>query len=200
MPARVLHLLARLVAGSLFGVQTLVVLALAVSVEGVASFILHGARPAWSGCWRARSPSKSVISEAYTCAAFCSESALLSLRSQADNRREIMPAALRGAWSPWPPARRYGYPLWIIVLRAYRFEIAGIDLGNQALCKDFVVPPRRMVSSGEGRPERRLTGENEADVPLDHVAEFRLAHGRSGTKSNIKSYGKQAQFVWRSIV
>jgi hypothetical protein len=43
MPALVLHLLAGLVAGSLFGVQTLVVLALAVSVEGVACFILHGA-------------------------------------------------------------------------------------------------------------------------------------------------------------
>ena len=43
MPALVLHLLAGLVAGSLFGVQTLVVLALAVLVEGVASFILNGA-------------------------------------------------------------------------------------------------------------------------------------------------------------
>lgn len=43
MPALVLHLLAGLVAGSLFGVQTLVVLALAVLVEGVASFILRGA-------------------------------------------------------------------------------------------------------------------------------------------------------------
>ena len=43
MPALVLHLLAGLVAGSLFGVQTLMVLALAVSVEAVASLILHGA-------------------------------------------------------------------------------------------------------------------------------------------------------------
>jgi hypothetical protein len=42
MSALVLHLLAGLVAGSLFGVQTLVVLALAVSVEAVASLILHG--------------------------------------------------------------------------------------------------------------------------------------------------------------
>jgi hypothetical protein len=42
MPALVLHLLAGLVAGSLFGIQTLVVLALVVLVEGVASFILHG--------------------------------------------------------------------------------------------------------------------------------------------------------------
>jgi hypothetical protein len=43
MPALLLHLLAGLVAGSLFGIQTLVVLALVASVEGVASFILHGA-------------------------------------------------------------------------------------------------------------------------------------------------------------
>jgi hypothetical protein len=42
MPALVLHLLAGLVAGSLFGIQTLVVLALVVLVEGVASFILRG--------------------------------------------------------------------------------------------------------------------------------------------------------------
>jgi hypothetical protein len=43
MPALVLHLLAGLVAGSLFGVQTLAVLALVVLVEGLASIILHGA-------------------------------------------------------------------------------------------------------------------------------------------------------------
>jgi hypothetical protein len=43
MPALVLPLLAGLVAGSLFGVQTLVVLALAVLVEAVACFILRGA-------------------------------------------------------------------------------------------------------------------------------------------------------------
>jgi hypothetical protein len=43
MPALVLHLLAGLVAGSLFRVQTLAVLALVVLVEGLASIILHGA-------------------------------------------------------------------------------------------------------------------------------------------------------------
>jgi hypothetical protein len=43
MPALIFHLLAGLVAGSLFGVQTLVVLALAVSVEGLASIIMRGA-------------------------------------------------------------------------------------------------------------------------------------------------------------
>ena len=43
MPALVLHLLAGLVAGSLFRVQTLAVLALVVLVEGLASIILRGA-------------------------------------------------------------------------------------------------------------------------------------------------------------
>jgi hypothetical protein len=43
MPALILHLLAGLVAGSLFRVQTLAVLALVVLVEGLASIILHGA-------------------------------------------------------------------------------------------------------------------------------------------------------------
>jgi hypothetical protein len=43
MPALILNLLAGLVAGSLFGVQTLVVLALAVLVEAVAYVILRGA-------------------------------------------------------------------------------------------------------------------------------------------------------------
>ena len=42
MTALLLHLLAGLVAGSLFGAQTLVVLALAVLVEGVVSFISGG--------------------------------------------------------------------------------------------------------------------------------------------------------------
>jgi hypothetical protein len=37
------------------------------------------------------------------------------------------------------------------------------------------------------------------DVPLDHLAEFRPAHGRSGTKSNIKSYGKQADWIQRLV-
>jgi hypothetical protein len=43
VPVLVLPLLAGLVAGSLFGVQTLVILALAVLVEAVACFILRGA-------------------------------------------------------------------------------------------------------------------------------------------------------------
>ncbi len=43
MPALIFHLLVGLLAGSLFRVQTLVVLAFAVLVEGVASFILVGA-------------------------------------------------------------------------------------------------------------------------------------------------------------
>jgi hypothetical protein len=43
MPALVLHLPVGLVAGTIFGVQTLVILALAVLVEAVASFILRGA-------------------------------------------------------------------------------------------------------------------------------------------------------------
>jgi hypothetical protein len=42
MPALTLHLFAGLLAGTLFGAQTLVVLALVVLVETVASFILHG--------------------------------------------------------------------------------------------------------------------------------------------------------------
>ncbi len=42
MSALVLHLLAGLVAGAIFGAQTLVIAALAVFGEGVASFILHG--------------------------------------------------------------------------------------------------------------------------------------------------------------
>jgi len=43
MTALILHLLAGLVAGSVFGVQTLVVLALAVLVEGLVSSLLGGA-------------------------------------------------------------------------------------------------------------------------------------------------------------
>jgi hypothetical protein len=43
MPGLILHLFAGLVAGALFGVQTLIVLALAVSVEGLASIVTRGA-------------------------------------------------------------------------------------------------------------------------------------------------------------
>lgn len=42
MKALILHFAAGLFAGSVFGVQTLVVLALAVLLEGVAPFVLHG--------------------------------------------------------------------------------------------------------------------------------------------------------------
>lgn len=43
MSALIPHLLVGLVAGAIFGVQTLVVLAMAVLVEGVACFVLRGA-------------------------------------------------------------------------------------------------------------------------------------------------------------
>lgn len=43
MSALIPHLLVGLVAGAIFGVQTLVVLALAVLIEGVACFVLQGA-------------------------------------------------------------------------------------------------------------------------------------------------------------
>ena len=42
MPALVLHFLAGLMAGTIFGAQTLVVLALVVLVEGLASLIVRG--------------------------------------------------------------------------------------------------------------------------------------------------------------
>ena len=47
MPALILHLLAGLLAGAIFRVQTLLILALAVLVEGAAVVIIFGASAAW---------------------------------------------------------------------------------------------------------------------------------------------------------
>ena len=134
MSALVLDVLPGILAGALFRLQTLMILASAVLVEAAVFFMQSGAPAGLS--WLLVSQCALLqfgYLGAYICAAFWN--GLASRRSQFSNQRRTDKCeAGRARLQSFPR------PLW--TLGAYGFEIARIDFGNQDFRQDLAIGRR----------------------------------------------------------
>ena len=107
MSALVLHLLPGMLAGALFRIQTLMILALAVLVEAAVFFMQSGAPAGLSWLLVSQCALQFGYLGAYICAAFWN--GLASRRSQFGNQRKTDKCeAWRAGFQSGPPKCHYG--------------------------------------------------------------------------------------------